>query len=120
MYIIAKVYNHLFLRKGSDNLFLQQVKKNSKRKSLRVSVVTKPLQYMNLKGVIRDKEKFNILIVVGYFSDAESFVQFLKKNDTEWDMIWFFPSEKEAYSSILKLDNITEVVSGILRTFLFD
>jgi hypothetical protein len=105
----AKIYNRLFIYSLADQRLVRELQQISKGRPVSCAVMTKPLQFMNLKGADRDSDCCKILFFADYFFDSVKFVEHLKKTDSEWDAIILLPNEKTAFSCILQLENVSEI-----------
>lgn len=106
--MLTKFINRLRLRGKIDKELVAEVEKVSSGKPLRVSYVTKPLQYMNLKAITMDNACCNILIIGNHFIQADKFVDFLRKKDLNWDIIKLVQDTKIPQATILRLPRIIE------------
>ncbi len=104
--MFTKFWNWLFLSKKADRQFAAEVDRQSAGKPVHAFLITKPLQYMNLKAVTLDSSAFNLLIVINAFSDADKFTDYLRKSDPAWDMIGFFDQEEAAQASLLRITKL--------------
>lgn len=100
--MLAQLFNRIFLRGKFDSKLVKEIKRISNGRPVSIAFLTKPLQYMNLKGVKREKDFCKILIFSNNFADAENFVKYLQQKDTEWDLIYLVQTEQIGWGSILK------------------
>ncbi len=104
--MVTRFLNCLLLGKKCDRQFAGRVNQISNGKPVHIFLITKPLQYMNLKAIDLDANAFSLLIVVNAFADAAKFTDFIRETDSSWDMVEFFNQEEEAQASILPIKNI--------------
>ena len=70
----------------------------SHMKKIDLFLCTKPLQYLNALNIpYKNNGHDKILLVVGQFYQAESFVENIKKSDDHWDQVLYFKSNLAAY-----------------------
>lgn len=75
-----------------------------------VFVCTRPIQYLNLKGIVEKnkKEVNNILFVFANFNKGEEFTQAIKKNENCWNEVYFINSKFDLIKKffIIKIYNL--------------
>ena len=107
--MITKFFNWFFFRKKQDRDLTQKIESVRAGKKLSVALLSKPLQYMNLKAASHDGSLCRVLIICNAFANAERFVRFLQQSDHSWDAIYIVQSEMTAQASILKLRDVVEL-----------
>lgn len=67
-----------------------------------IYVVSKPLQYFNVRNIVdRERRSHKTLIVLGFFIDSESFTDSIRKYDDIWDEVIYMRNKPAEYIYLL-------------------